>query len=304
MGGGAGGRVAALRPRSWPPMVMVPPPTTAPSRVPLHGPGPSPLLRTPCLHPGPLALGPSYLSISMQAHRFPFHCLRRDGYLPSPQQSQDTRGSPGAERWTEPLRLLESGQVLLPTAQGCPCMLRKRGWGGRPPAWSDKPLTTPLGPKRTVLPRQGRAGPHRDFRPQVSPREPGSKHQRPGQETGPKSESPGQALVALTAATWGGSGAAGWDMTRPWAVPEAKPQPGGWQGRAEGCGTHGLPARFRAGLVLHARQVWARVGAVSAGLVHLQAASASPACVHVCTPVLFTVALTHRRYTAAAAAGI
>lgn len=110
--------------------------------------------------------------------------------------------------------------------------------------------------------------------------------------------------MALTAATWGASGAAGWDMTRPWAVPEAEPKPGGWQGRAEGCGTHCLPARFRAGLVLHARQVWARGGAVSAGLVHLQAASASPGSVHVCTPGPFTVALTHRPYMAAAAAGI
>ena len=142
-------------------VVMVGPPT-APSRAPLRGQGPSPLLRTPCLHPGPLALGPSYLSISMPAHRCPSTASVGMGAPPSsppPQQSQHTRGSLGAERWTEALRLHVSGQILPPTARGCPCVLWKHSWGRCPPAWSDRPLTTPLGPKKTVLPRPGRDSP-------------------------------------------------------------------------------------------------------------------------------------------------
>ena len=114
------------------------------------------------LHPGPLALGPSYLSISMPAHRCPSTASVGMGAPPSsppPQQSQHTRGSLGAERWTEALRLHVSGQILPPTARGCPCVLWKHSWGRCPPAWSDRPLTTPLGPKKTVLPRPGRDSP-------------------------------------------------------------------------------------------------------------------------------------------------
>ena len=102
-------------------------PPTAPSRAPLRGQGPSPLLRTPCLHPGPLALGPSYLSISMPAHRCPSTASVGMGARPPSTAAAVPahKGLPGGRAWTEELRLRVSGQILPPTAWGCPCVLWK-----------------------------------------------------------------------------------------------------------------------------------------------------------------------------------
>ena len=189
----------------------------------------------PACTPGPWPLGP-HISVS-QCQPIAAPPLPPWGWVHHPpphrRSSPSTQGAP----WGQSGGQKRSGSTCqvrfcLPRLGAAPVCC-----GSTAGADAHQPGVTGHSPHLWAQKRQsfpGRAGTHQNFRPQVSPREPGSRHQRLGQEAGPKSESLGQALVALTAATRGSSGAGRWDVTRPWGCPGGQAPAQGLAGQEGG----------------------------------------------------------------------